>query len=109
MKRIILLVVVLALAFGAWYAYREYNRKNVDLKGQKADVTIDANSLIAAFEKDTAAANRQFVDKVVAVSGNVKSIDANGNPVVIALGDGAQMSSVQCSMDSTYASEYKAI
>jgi hypothetical protein len=69
----------------------------------------EAAALIASFEKDSSSANEQYVDKLIAVSGNVKRIDANGNPVVIALGESGQMSSVQCSMDSTYVTEYKTI
>lgn len=109
MKRIIILVVLIVIVVAGWYGYREYNRTNADLKNKKADVTIEAPALIAAFEKDTASANKQYVDKIIAVSGHVKNIDTNGNPAVIALGDAAQMSSVQCSMDSAHAADYKAI
>ena len=109
MKKIILLVIVLLIAAGGFYAYKEFNRTNKDLKNSTADFTTDAASLIAAFEKDTASAMKKYVDQIIAVSGNVKSIDTNGNPVVITLGETGQMSSVQCSMDSTYAVEYKPI
>lgn len=109
MKRIIFLVLFLIVAFFGWYAYTEYNRKNVDLLNKKADVITSATALIAAFEKDTASANKKYVDKIIEVSGTVKSIDTNGNPVVIALGEKGKMSSVQCSMDSTHASGYTSI
>ena len=109
MKKIILLILILIIAAGGFYAYKEYHRTNKDLKNSKADFTTGATSLIASFEKDTASASKRYVDKIIAVSGNVKSVDTNGNPVVIALGETGQMSSVQCSMDSTYAVEYKAI
>ncbi|MES2882411.1 MAG: hypothetical protein V4676_09705, partial [Bacteroidota bacterium] len=105
--KIILLIVVVIVAAVAWYFWKDYQRPNADLKKATPDVTITATKLIAAFEKDTASANKQYVDKIIEVTGNVKSIDAEENPVVIALGDGGQMSSVQCSMDSTYAALYK--
>ena len=107
MKRIILLIVLIAVAGAGWYAYTEYNRKNPDFTNRKPDVTIDAVKLIAAFEKDTASANKEYVDKLISVTGYVKKIDADGNPVVIFLGDSAEMSSVICSMDSTHADKYK--
>jgi RecJ-like exonuclease len=109
MKRIILLAVLLIAAVAAWYGYREYTRTNKDLINTKPDFSFSATELIAAFEKDTASANRQYVDKIIAVTGNVKSIDTNGNPVVIALGEGTEMSSVQCSMDSTHAEAYRGV
>ncbi|HEX6333384.1 MAG TPA: hypothetical protein VFZ78_04100 [Flavisolibacter sp.] len=110
MKRtyIILLVVLVIVAIG-WYGYSEYNRTNEDLLKKKPAYSMQAAELIAAFEKDTASANRKFTDKVIQVSGTVKSLDTNGNPVVIALGDPGQMSSVQCSMDSSHAEGYRKI
>jgi hypothetical protein len=109
MKKIILLIVLIVIVAAGFYAYREYNRTNKDLKNLKADFAMDAAALIASFEKDSSSANKKYVDRLIAVSGNVKAIDAQGNPVVIALGEAGQMSSVQCSMDSTYVQEYKTI
>ncbi|MGZ3910960.1 MAG: OB-fold protein [Flavisolibacter sp.] len=109
MRKLILLVVLLAIGAGVYYAYREYHRVNRDLKGSRADFTTDALSLIDHFAKDSSGAGKKYTDKLVSVSGTVKSIDTNGNPVVIALGQTGQMSSVQCSMDSVYASEYSKI
>jgi hypothetical protein len=109
MKRIILLVVVVAVVIGGWYAYHSYSRKNPDLSTEEASERLAAPALIAAFSKDTAGASKQYVNKIVAVTGTVKKIDANGNPVVIFLGTGGEMSSVKCSMDSTHAQEYKSV
>jgi hypothetical protein len=105
-KKILIPVLLLLAAFAGWYIYREYNRTNTDLAGVSADYSLPATELIASFEKDTASAGRKYTDKVISVTGNVKSVDADGNPVVIALGDAGQMSSVQCSMDSTHAKDY---
>ena len=109
MKKIILMLAGVILLVIAWYIYKEYNRENVDLKTMSPHFTSESGELIAAFEKDSASANRKYVNKVVQVSGTVKTIDANGNPVVIALGNPGEMSSVLCSMDSTYANEYQQI
>lgn len=109
MKRVSIAVVLIIIAAGAWYAYKEYHRTNKDLKNVKASFVFSAPNLISRFEKDTATANKQFVDKVIAVTGLVKTIDAKGNPVVIALGESGVMSSVQCSMDSAHAKDYAAV
>jgi len=106
MKRIILIIVLVAVALGGWYAINEYTRTNPDLREAKPDITTTVGALIADFENDSAAASRKYIDKIIAVSGSIKTIDANGNPVVVSLGDAGQMSSVQCSMDSTYANAY---
>ena len=109
MKRILFFIVLVVVAAGSWYAYKEYNRTNKDLTSVEATVQTDVASLIQAFESDSAAATRVYVDKVIAVRGNVKEIDAQGNPVVIFLGDAGSMSSVKCSMDSAYANDYRAL
>ena len=109
MKKVILIVIILAIAIGGWYAYSEYNRTNVDLQDKKAEFTLNATELISSFEKDSATANKQYVDKIIEVSGRVKKIDAEGNPVVISLGQEGVMSTVQCSMDSTHANDYKIV
>ena len=109
MKKIILAVVAAIIIAAAWYIYKEYTRKHADLKTMKSHFSMESGELIAAFEKDPASANRKFVNKVIIVSGNVKSIDTHGNPVVFAIGNPGEMSSVLCSMDSTYAEEYRNI
>jgi hypothetical protein len=46
---------------------------------------------------------------VIEVTGQVKNIDKEGNPVVIFLGPAGAMSSVKCSMDSSHAGGYDAV
>ena len=87
----------------------EYNRKNKDLLVEKTALTIDAASLIRAYEQNEARFHKEFLDKVITVRGTIKKVDANENPVVIALGTGEGFSSVQCSMDSTHAKLYSSI
>jgi hypothetical protein len=109
MKKIILVLAGVILLVIAWYIYKEYNRKNADLKTMSPQFTMESGELIAAFEKDSSSANRKYINKVILVSGWVKTIDAHGNPVVIALGNPGEMSSVLCSMDSSYVEEYQGI
>jgi hypothetical protein len=109
MKRIFLIVIVVALGVVVFFAFREYNRTNKDLKNTSPDIITTVSGILAAFDKDSASFNKKYIDKVIAVSGVVKSIDQQENPVVIAMGNAGEMSSVQCSMDSTYANEYKSV
>lgn len=108
MRKWILAIVFIVIIVAAWYAYKEYNRTHTDMRDEKATATLSAASLIAAFEKDSAAAGKQYTDRVVAVQGTVKKIVKDQQPAVIFLGDEGQMSSVQCSMDSMHI-EYKNI
>ena len=109
MKRKLLLLILLVTLIAVWYAYSEYNRTNAGLNNTKPSATVTVPTLLASFEQDSANATRQYNDKIIAVSGTVKKIAAEGNPVIVFLGDAAQMSSVQCSMDSTNADQYNAL
>lgn len=105
-KRILLGFIAVAIIGGAWFGYNEYNRKVKDLADVKAQITMQTNDLINAFEKDEKTANAQYLDKIIAVKGNIKTIekDDRGNYSIV-LGDNSSMSSVRCSMDSVHARE----
>lgn len=102
MKRIILLLVVIVVLAAAWYGYKLYTGKVKSLTEVKADTTITAEDLITAFEKDSAAANKQYLGKILEVNGNVKSVEKEDNTATIILGKEGSLASVRCSMDSAF-------
>ena len=102
MKRIVLILLVIVILAGGWYAYKAYTGKVKSLTEVKSDVSIKANELIAAFEKDTATANKQFMGKIIEVTGNVKSVEKEEGAATVSLGESGTMSSVRCSMDTTF-------
>ncbi|MCU7547990.1 OB-fold putative lipoprotein [Chitinophagaceae bacterium LB-8] len=105
MKRIVLILLVIIILAVGWYAYRAYTGKVKSLTEVKTDVKINAKELIAAFEKDSAAANKQYLGKVMEVTGNVKSVEKEEGSATVSLGESGAMSSVRCSMDTTYVQE----
>lgn len=105
-KRFIPVTILIIIAATVIYVCSEYNRENADMSVTKADAAIDATSLISAFHQDSAAAGKKYIDKVVKVTGLIKSIDTSG---VIALGNPSEMSSVQCMMDKRHAVDYNAL
>ncbi len=111
MKRIIILIVLVLIVCVAWYLYREYNRKNQNLAQVEADTKISAAALIRAFEQDSGLANKQYLGKILAMDGTIKNIEKEDADATVILGDAGNMSSVRCSMDTTYVSKlatYKA-
>ena len=100
MKRTILLLVLIVLIAAGWYGYKLYTGKVPSLTDVKTDATISAISLISAFEKDSATANKQYLGKILEVQGSVKSVDTAS--AMVALGDASSESSVRCSMDSAF-------
>jgi len=100
MKRIVTIVILIVLVTAGLYAYKIYTGKVKNLQDVKADVTVTDTNLIAAFEGDSAAANKQYLGKVVAVTGNIKSIEKGSGTIV--MGSGESMSSVRCSLDTNF-------
>lgn len=98
-RTIIILVILLVIAGGGWYAYRMYMEKHPDYANKKPDYTLTASELIAAFDKDTAAARKMYVDKIVRVSGQVLRSDSTGS---IELGEEGNPSSVTLSLDDVW-------
>ena len=96
MKRKIIIGVVLLIVVAAIIGYRMYSKKVTNYADENPDITITATELVRAFDQDTAAASKRFMDKIVRVSGVVKTMDSTavvlgevGNPsdVVIGLAD----------------------
>jgi len=92
----ILLVVLLLIAVGALIGYKMYTTRVPNYADETPDITISTTELADSFNKDTANAGKRFMDKVVRVTGIVKSLDSSavvlgeeGNPsdVVVGLDD----------------------
>jgi hypothetical protein len=104
MRKVIVLVILLAVVFGGWYVYKEYNRKNKDLADVVAAITTDATTLTSAFEKDPLSADKTYLGKIIAVNGTIKSVEKEDGATVI-LGAAGSTSSVRCSIDTMHIAE----
>lgn len=104
--RYIVLPLLVIIAAGGIYVYREYNRTHKDTSKLKADFVISDTSLLAEFSKNEEASNKKYWDKVLRVEGMVKDLlkDEKGFYSIV-LGDTASMSSVRCSVDSSHSQE----
>ncbi|MFY9464187.1 MAG: hypothetical protein WAP48_03810 [Sediminibacterium sp.] len=104
-KNILLLLLALAClaGAGAFYAYKEFNRKAEDLSSAKAAYQVTAVELIDAFTGNEAGGNAKYLSQVIEISGTLKKTDQDekGNKILV-LGDTTSMSSVRCSLDSLY-------
>ena len=105
-KKIVLLIILLAIAVAAWYGYREYSRTNKDLKRVRPDYSLTATDLIKEFESNDSAATKKYNGRILEINGFVKKIirDEQGFFTLV-LGDTASLSSVRCSMDTTHHSD----
>ncbi len=101
MRRIAVLLLVIIVLAGAWYGYKLYTGKVPSLTGVTADASLTAVDLINAFEKDSASANKQYLGKIIEVTGQVKSVEKETATVSLEGAEGNN-SSVRCSVDSAF-------
>lgn len=105
-RKIVLLTMLPVLFVGVWLGLKEYNRTNIDLTKVKADVEISANELIKEYEASDTMADKKYLGKIIELNGYVKNVenDESGNYTIV-LGESNSLSSVRCSMDTTYKDE----
>jgi hypothetical protein len=96
-KKIPILLFALAL-IGGGIGFWMYNKPHQDLADSAADAQLSASELFASFEQDEAAANQQYLDKLIEVTGQVAEITPtdDGGAVVMLRGE-ADMFGVSCS------------
>lgn len=106
MKRKILFGVLLLIVVAAIIGYRMYSRQTPDIVQDKPDAVVNAKDLIAAFEKDTAAAGKMYVDKIVEVTGMVKTVDTSG---AVVMGEEGTASEVVIGLDRRHVKDAEKI
>lgn len=104
MKRKIILVAIAFILLAGTVAAYLYFKPTPDSVQANPDVSVTAKELIAAFEKDTAAASRLYLDKIVAVTGTVQNVDTTGSVV---LGEEGSLSVVSIGLDRRYLNDHQ--
>lgn len=89
-------LVIIGIGSGAYMYYKPHQ----NIKASKADVSLSAAEVFQAFETDETAANAEYLDKIVAVSGTVKDVSKNEEGIVsVTLDAGQDMFGVICQLD----------
>ncbi|MGI9160962.1 MAG: OB-fold protein [Saprospiraceae bacterium] len=95
----IALAVLAAILSGQAVAYYLWNKPHEDISAAKPALSISASELFAAFETDEAAANAQYLDKVVEVLGTVAESGTNEDGSARVVLESGGMFGVACSLD----------
>lgn len=105
-----LLGLLLLGVAGAGYGYYLYNKKPADIRKETARFELTAAVLVADYSKDETAADKKYLDKVIAVKGAVSDIktDTSGQATVF-LDSGDPMAAVTCSFYADEAPSVKAL
>lgn len=96
MKKIIMLLVLLAILAGAYYGLSEFNRGNVG--AGKTDFKVSTTELFEAFDDDETAANAKYLDKTVEVTGVIQEVSKNKEGKITVTLDGGMMFGITCEM-----------
>lgn len=108
-KRNLMILLALVLAC-ACYGFYMYKKKPADIRKEAAAFETTAVNLLAEFNADEPAANKKYIDKVIAVKGKVSDVktDSNGQSTVF-LDSGDLMAAVTCSFYQEEAAAAKAL
>jgi hypothetical protein len=102
-KKWIWLIILLAVFAAAFYAYKEYNRGNPDMKEARADFILSAGQVVNEFESDDRTASEKYNGKTLELTGKIRSIEKDEDDHhTIVLGERGSLSSTRCAMDTTY-------
>lgn len=106
MKKILLLLALIALLLGGIYAYSEFNRE-LEAVG-KAEHSLSCTDLFTAFETDEKAANAKYLGKVVEIEGTISDVKTNKEGKTTISLEGGMLFGVTCELfESEAADKYK--
>lgn len=93
-------MLIIAVAVGAGVGVYLWNKPHKNMARAKADLTVTAVELMADFNTDETAANAKYLDKVIAVSGQVQSVNEQNGVTTIILEAEDEMAAIMCELDT---------
>ena len=105
-RNTILIIILIVLVAGGLIGYRMYKEQTPDIVNRQPDQSLTASELIAAFDSDTAAASKKYLDQIIEVTGTVRSIDTSGT---IVLGEPGTEASVSCGIDRRHMKDFSLV
>jgi len=98
-KKIVLIIVVAGAAAIGYVGYHRYNDGPESYAEAKA-ININAVTLLNDYNKSEAEANKKYIGKVIAVSGEIKEVTKNQEgQTVVTLKTSDPMNSINCTLD----------
>ncbi|MDX1938262.1 MAG: hypothetical protein SFU21_14165 [Flavihumibacter sp.] len=105
--KVILLVCTALSAFGFFYGWQEFTRKHKSSRTLKTDYVIDATELYDAFNKDEAAATKQYTDKVLEVKGTIKEVSKFNGAKHILLNSSNDAGGILCQFEDDVSDRFE--
>jgi len=100
-KIIIVIAFIAAIAFSAYYIFIYSSQNHRQVQSETA-IAITSDSLVAKYQADEKLANSLYLNKALAVTGNLLSIDKNQEgKTTLVIGRSDSFSNVSVTMIST--------
>lgn len=98
MKKILLILIAIAVVTGAAGGYYLWNKPHKNMSKADAVHSVDANALLKEYESDEAAANAKYLSKIIEVKGEVAQVlEGENTTIVLATENG--IFGVKCELD----------
>ncbi len=100
MKKKLLILGAVLLIGAVSIGLMMYYKPHPNILKAEADFQLSALALYEAFDQDEEAANSQYLDKIIEVSGTVKSSSTDENGILsFTLDSGNELAGIICQMD----------
>jgi hypothetical protein len=97
----------LLLGVGAFAAYKFIFRGAKDLKNSNVDKHMNFSSVDSMFNANDTSSLRLFSNKILSVSGTIKSITQEDSSATVTLGADGGMNTVTCQVDARHLNDVK--
>lgn len=97
MKKILLVFAGFVIIGGAIGMYL-YNKPHQSMQKMKVSKETSSLEITSAYQKDEANADREFLGKIISITGTVQNIEQN-DPITIVMKGTDLMSTVRCQLD----------
>ncbi|MFL0065644.1 hypothetical protein V3A08_08685 [Tenacibaculum maritimum] len=95
-NKIISIVILAIIIFGAYYGVMQYNKPHVNVEMALTSTKLTPDFLLNDFSTNEQQANLQYLDHVIEINGKISDIDiSDGNGIIIFENDEA-IGSVRC-------------
>jgi len=108
LKRLLVTVLILAIIVAGvyWYVATE---KFSDTKDMQAAYTVNAVDFLHEFEKNVAAANQKYKDKIITVNGRVSAVESADTTMNIKMADSTKNSFIIFAFQEQHVSEPRTV
>ncbi len=96
-KKILFFIGIVLLCLAGWGIFL-YNKPHKDVSSTKTDVAIDATLLYKRYSENEAIADKQFLNKIISVTGRVDDISRTDSTCIVLLKQVNETGGISCNL-----------